>query len=248
MKKLVALLMALMMLFSFALAEETATATDTTTDATEEDTVIALVNGEELMNSTYTQVKNDYLTAYTQMGYDITDEAKKAYVEDLALTAAIQNLLVDQDMRAQGCYDFTEEIENWCTEQGKAAYESAIENVKTTLNDTLELEGDDADNALNVYAAAYAELLGVTEQDYIDVYRTQYATMLYYAWLTQDCPVTEEDVQTEYDSRKAADDTVGELTDDLYNEIAYDIYVERYQAKLKERIEVLSDAAEVTLY
>ena len=60
--------------------------------------------------------------------------------------------------------------------------------------------------------------------------------------------MTEEDVQTEYDSRKAEDDTVGELTDDLYNEIAYDIYVERYQAKLKERIEVLSDAAEVTLY
>ncbi len=243
MKKITALLVALMMLFSFALAEE-ATSTDTTT---EEDYAIALVNGEELMNSDYTQVKNDYLTAYASMGYDITDEVKKAYVEDLALTAAIQNLLVEQDMHAQGCYDFTEEVENWCAEQGQAAYDSAIENVKTTLNDTLEL-GEDETDALDVYAAAYAEMLGVTVQDYIDVYRTQYATMLYYAWLTQDCPVTEEDVQTEYASRKEADDTVGELTEDLYNEIAYDIYVERYQERLKARIEVLSDAAEVTLY
>ena len=178
MKKLVALLMALMMLFSFALAEETATATDTTTDTTEEDTVIALVNGEELMNSTYTQVKNDYLTAYTQMGYDITDEAKKAYVEDLALTAAIQNLLVDQDMRAQGCYDFTEEIENWCTEQGKAAYESAIENVKTTLNDTLELDGDDADNALNVYG-----LCGTAGRDRAGLHRRLPHPVRYHALL-----------------------------------------------------------------
>lgn len=244
MKKLIALLMTLLLLVSCAAAEDVATATDTTEEA---DYVIALVNGEQLMNSTYTQVKNDYLTAYAQVGYDITDEAKKAYVEDLALTAAIQNLLVEQDMRAQGCYDFSEEIETWCTEQGQAAYESALKQVEETLNETLELEEDDAD-ALSVYAAAYAELLGVTAQDYIDVYRTQYATMLYYAWLTQDCPVTAEDVQAEYDTRKASDDTLGDLTDDLYNEIAYDIYAERCKEKLNARIEVLSDEAEVTLY
>ncbi len=243
MKKLIAMLTALLLMFSCAAAEEVATATDTA----EADYVIALVNGEQLMNSTYTQVKNDYLTAYAQVGYDITDEAKKAYVEDLALTAAIQNLLVEQDMRAQGCYDFSEEIETWCSEQGQAAYESALKQVEETLNETLELGEDDAD-ALSVYASAYAELLGVTAQDYVDVYRTQYATMLYYAWLTQDCPVTAEDVQAEYDARKAQDDTLGDLTDDLYDEIAYDIYAERCQEKLKARIDVLSDEAEVTLY
>ena len=160
-----------------------------------------LVNGEVLMNSDYEPVRENYLTSYAALGYDIQDETVSAYLDDLALTAAIQNLLVEQDMRAQGCYDFDEETENWCAEQGQSAYESALAQVAETLNETLELE--DADETLQKYALQYAELLGVTAQDYIDVYRTQYATMRYYAWLTQDCPVTEEEIQAEYERQKA---------------------------------------------
>ena len=242
-KRILMLLLVLMMMTAGAFAEDAETA-QTETDS---DSVIALVNGEALMNSDYEPVRENYLTSYATLGYDIQDETVSAYLDDLALTAAIQNLLVEQDMRAQGCYDFDEETENWCAEQGQSAYESALAQVAETLNETLELE--DADETLQKYALQYAELLGVTAQDYIDVYRTQYATMRYYAWLTQDCPVTEEEIQAEYERQKASGETdIDELTDDLHDEIAYSLYNTRCKEKLSARIEELSDAADVTLY
>ena len=240
-KRILTLLLALMMMTAGAFAEDAETA------RTETDSVIALVNGEALMNSDYEPVRENYLTSYAALGYDIQDETVSAYLDDLALTAAIQNLLVEQDMKAQGCYDFDEETEKWCAEQGQTAYESALAQVAETLNKTLELE--DEDETLQKYALQYAELLGVTAQDYIDVYRTQYATMLYYAWLTQDCPVTEEEIQAEYEQQKASGETdIDELTDDLHDEIAYSLYNTRCKEKLSARIEELSDAADVTLY
>lgn len=240
-KRILTLLLALMMMTAGAFAEEAETA------QTETDAVVALVNGEALMSSDYEPVRENYLTSYAALGYDIQDETVSAYLDDLALTAAIQNLLAEQDMRAQGCYDFDEETENWCAEQGQSAYESALAQVAETLNETLELE--DGDETLQKYALQYAELLGVTAQDYIDVYRTQYATMRYYAWLTQDCPVTEEEIQAEYEQQKANGETdIDELTDDLHDEIAYSLYNTRCKEKLSARIEELSDAADVTLY
>lgn len=240
-KRILTLLLALMMMTAGAFAEEAETA------QTETDAVVALVNGEALMSSDYEPVRENYLTSYAALGYDIQDETVSAYLDDLALTAAIQNLLVEQDMKAQGCYDFDEETEKWCAEQGQTAYESALAQVAETLNKTLELE--DEDETLQKYALQYAELLGVTAQDYIDVYRTQYATMLYYAWLTQDCPVTEEEIQAEYEQQKASGETdIDELTDDLHDEIAYSLYNTRCKEKLSARIEELSDAADVTLY
>lgn len=240
-KRILTLLLALMMMIAGAFAEEAETA-QTATDA-----VVALVNGEALMSSDYEPVRENYLTSYAALGYDIQDETVSAYLDDLALTAAIQNLLVEQDMKAQGCYDFDEETEKWCAEQGQTAYESALAQVAETLNETLELE--DEDETLQKYALQYAELLGVTAQDYIDVYRTQYATMLYYAWLTQDCPVTEEEIQAEYERQKTSGETdIDELTDDLHDEIAYSLYNTRCKEKLSARIEELSDAADVTLY
>lgn len=240
-KRILTLLLALMMMTAGAFAEDAETA------QTETDAVVALVNGEALMSSDYEPVRENYLTSYAALGYDIQDETVSAYLDDLALTAAIQNLLVEQDMKAQGCYDFDEETEKWCAEQGQTAYESALAQVAETLNKTLELE--DEDETLQKYALQYAELLGVTAQDYIDVYRTQYATMRYYAWLTQDCPVTEEEIQAEYEQQKANGETdIDELTDDLHDEIAYSLYNTRCKEKLSARIEELSDAADVTLY
>ena len=240
-KRILSLLLVLMMMTAGAFAEESETA------QTETDAAVALVNGEVLMNSDYEPVRENYLTSYAALGYDIQDETVSAYLDDLALTAAIQNLLVEQDMKEQGCYDFDEETEKWCAEQGQTAYESALAQVAETLNETLELE--DEDETLQKYALQYAELLGVTAQDYIDVYRTQYATMLYYVWLTQDCPVTEEEIQAEYEQQKASGETdIDELTDDLHDEIAYSLYNTRCKEKLSARIEELSDAADVTLY
>lgn len=184
--RIFALALALLMAAGCAFAEDDAT-----------DSVIALVNGQPLYESDYNEAASIYLSSAAQTD----DESLKAYIEDLALTAAIEELLVQQDMQAQGCYDFDESIEAWLAEQGAAAYEAALADVGEALRAALDLTGDED---LTTYALAYAEALGVTEQNYIDVCREQYAYVNYYAWLLRDDPITDEAVEASYEERVAA--------------------------------------------
>lgn len=186
--RILSLVLALLMLMSAGLAEAA-------------DHVVALVNGEELMYSTYYAIESTYLYQYEAAGMDLTDPTVYAYVQDLALSHAIEQMLVVQDMREQGCYDFDDATEVWCVEQGNAAYEQALRDVGEMLRDSLGLVEDED---VKAYALDYAASMGVTAESYIDVYRTQYASAKYQEWLIRDNPVTEADVQAEYDARVAA--------------------------------------------
>lgn len=209
-----------------------------------EDSVIATVNGEPLLSSAYTPIETSYLLSYAGMGVDVTDESMKAYVQDLALTAAIEDMLVRQDMTARGFFDFDEETERWIAEQGAAAYASALADVSDALRAELELSEDDD---VSPYALAYAQLLGVTEADYADVYRKQLATVYYYDALTADIPVTDEDIQAAYEAY-VAENGPAELTDELREALASSLYEERCQTRLAERVDELSASAEVILH
>ena len=161
---------------------------------------VATVNGEPLLYSDYAVVEQSYIYTYLSMGMDPSDAMTAAYIQDMALSTAIENLLLDQDMRAQGCFEFDEETEKWFVEQGTAAYEQALKNVEEMLRSTLEL-GADVD--MSAQALQYAEELGVTVDDYTDVYRTQYATAKYYEWLNGGQEVTDAEVQAAYEERVA---------------------------------------------
>jgi len=186
--RFLSLMMTLVMLAGVALAEMN-------------DPVVATVNGEELLYSEYYAIESAYLYQYEAAGVDLTDDTVYAYLQDLALSYAIEQLLVVQDMRAQGCFDLDEETENWCVEQGNAAYEQALADVGDMMRETLGLVEE---SDVQEYALAYAADLGVTAETYIDVYRTQYATTQYQEWLIRENPVTEADVQAEYEKRVAA--------------------------------------------
>ncbi|MDO5378778.1 MAG: hypothetical protein Q4G52_10635, partial [Clostridia bacterium] len=240
-KHLFALFLLLAMLISVGFAAAEALDSEAPDPETTEDSVIATVNGEALLSSDYTSVETTYLLEYANMGLDLSDEAVKAYVQDLALTAAIENMLVRQDMAAQGFLTFDEETERWIAEQGKAAYESALADVGDVLRAELELSEDDD---VTPYALSYAALLGVTEEDYADVYRTQLATVYYNDWLTQDIPVTDEEIQAAYEAY-VAENGDAELTDELRDALAASLYEQRCQTRLSERIDTLAASAEV---
>lgn len=165
------------------------------------DQIVALVNGEPLYYSTYTQIASAYAYQYQMAGVDIADEMNASYVADLALTYAIEQQLVRQDMAAQNCYAFTAEEEAWCAEQGKLAWEKALSDVGDMLRESLGLV-EDADVA--EYALSYAASLGVNEQTYVDEYRMQLALTYYHAWLIRDNPVDEAAVKAAYEARVAA--------------------------------------------
>lgn len=209
--------------------------------AAQEDAVVAMVNGEPLLASDYKPVETTYLLEYANMGCDVTDESVKAYVQDLALTAAIEDLLVHQDMKAQGFYTFDDQTERWIAEQGAAAYEAALANVSDTLRAELSLTEEDD---ITPYALAYAELLGVTVADYEDVYRTQLATVAYNDWLTRDIPVTDEQIAAAYDAY-VAENGPAELTEELREALAASLYQQRWQERLAARVDELAESAEV---
>ena len=184
MKRILALLIALLMLCGFSCAESA------------QDAVVAIVNGENLTYSDYVSIESAYLYQYETAGVDLSDPDVYAYLQDLALTYAIEQMLVKQDMRNQGCYAFTAEEETWFTDMGKAAYDIALQDVCDALR-----ASSTAEDEVMVYALAYAKSLGVTEATYVDYYRTQYAAARYYEWLTQANPVTDADVISAYAER-----------------------------------------------
>lgn len=186
MKRFLSLLMALLLCTAPALAEVT------------EDYPVATVNGETLMYSTYNAIETAYLYQYESAGVDLTDESIYAYLCDLALSYAVEQMLVDQDMRAQGCYNFDEATEAWFVETGAAAWEQALQDVMNSMSG-YGLSEDE----LLVYALAYAESLGVTEQTYVDYFRTAYAQENYHQWLIRETPITDAEVQAEYEARVA---------------------------------------------
>ena len=188
MKRVLSLLFALILLWSATAWAETG------------DAVIVTVNGEDLLFSDYSAIEAAYLYQYELAGVDLTDPETYAYLQDLALTYAIEQMLVRQDMVAQGCYEFDEETEAWFVETGKAAYAIALKDVKDVIRASDPTLSEDE---VEVYALAYAQSLGVTEQTYIDYYRDQYASARYYEWLIRDNPVTDEDVLAAYDARVA---------------------------------------------
>lgn len=188
-QRIMALVLAMLLLIVGAVAETAA------------DTVIAVVNGEQLLESEYLVYENQYLQTYANAGCDVNDETIKAYLQDVALTAAIQEMLIRQDMTAHDCFSFDAETEAWLTREGKAAYEAALAETGEMLREQLGMESD---VDMLPYAMTYAKTIGVTEADYINVYRNQYANINYYHWLLTDNPVTDEDVQTAYNERVEA--------------------------------------------
>ena len=186
MKRFLSLLMALLLCAAPALAE------------TAEDYAIANVNGEDLMYSKYKAIETAYLYQYESAGVDLTDESVYSYLCDLALSYALEQMLVEQDMRAQGCYEFDAETEAWFAESGKAAWDQALQDVMDSMR-----TADSSDDELMVYALAYAESLGVSEQTYVDYFRTAYAQENYHQWLIRETPITDADVQSAYEARIA---------------------------------------------
>lgn len=166
-----------------------------------ENPVVATVNGENVFYDEYAAIESVYLYQYMAMGLDVYDNATYAYVQDLAMTHVIEQKLVEQDMRAQGCFDVGAENEAWCVEQGHLAWENALADVGEMMRQTLDLT-EDFD--MREYALSYADGLGVNEQTYVDEFRMQLAQVNYYEWLLGENAITDEVVQAAYEARVAA--------------------------------------------
>ncbi|MBR1686064.1 MAG: peptidylprolyl isomerase [Clostridia bacterium] len=182
------LLLLALMLFSLACAEAP----------------YATVNGEALSGETIDLYLNKLHADYGVTDPSLLDDVTEAYLKDLALQSAIEDMLLRQDMVREGFYTFDEETEAWLTEAGEAAYESALLDVGEMIRETLELN-DVSDADLREYALLYAQRLGVSSENYVQVFRDEYARLRYEDWLLSDTQVTQEEIEAAYASRVETD-------------------------------------------
>ena len=164
----------------------------------------ATVNGEALSGETIDLYLNKLHADYGVTDPSLLDNVTEAYLKDLALQSAIEDMLLRQDMVREGFYTFDEETEAWLVEAGEAAYESALLDVGEMIRETLELD-DLSDADLREYALLYAQRLGVSSENYVQVFRDEYARLRYEDWLLSGAQVTQEEIEAAYVSRVETD-------------------------------------------
>ncbi len=188
-QKLLVTLMVLMMLAGCAAAEKTPA-------------VAAVVNGEEVLQSEVDSQLVYYTQLYSANGVDTSDETIAAYLADIALTAAVSDRLLVQDMTAQGVFTFTEDEATAITAQAENAYAIAIAQIAASYKATDEGAKASDDEAI-AYAQSYVDGQGYTLAYLQQYYQNDAASQKYADLLMEGEVITDEDVQTAYDKRVA---------------------------------------------
>ena len=204
MRKFTALLLAILMLLLMEMSWAQA-AEDEEVQGTEvqEDQVVAIVNGEEILLSTLETIEAQYESLYEDRGYDLEEESVRAHLSDTALSALIEALLIEQDMRAQGFYDFDEEEEAAFEQLGQQAYDACLQelesayfasmNVEDTQDELTDSDTYQAQTDAEAYAVRMASQAGYSAETLAQNYRDQAALEAYQASLMEGEEITEED-------------------------------------------------------
>ena len=191
MKKMMLVLLALVMALSTAFAEGT-------------DAVVATVNGEAIMHSALDAQKEYYASLFSSYGLDIADETISAYIEDMSLTALIEDLLLVQDMTEKGVYNFTDVELSEINENAVNAYSQTVVELGTyLLNNYGASDEDMTDENIVLYGTSAAEMYGYTLDYFIEYCQNDAASQKYADMLMEGVEITEEEVVKEYEARVA---------------------------------------------
>lgn len=194
----------------------------------EENTIVAIVNGQELKGSDYNAQLNIAQTTFQQMGQDPTTEEVAKQVKDYTLENLVGQTLLMQEVDKKG-YKATDEAINKKLETIKGqykdekAFEQALKNNNITLDELKKQISDEVR-----YSQYIENDLKVEE-------------------------VKEEDVKKYYDtmvsSLKESDDKSTEVPEykDVKETLKVNLESQKTQEKLSEKVEELKKAAKIEL-
>ncbi len=133
--------------------------------------------------------------------YDTTDADNIADAQDSAIDALIQQAVIDQKIAELGLDQFTDEEISEMQASVDETYNGYLDSVKTYYFADTELTGDELDAAI---AAKMAEL-GYPDTDaLLKDQKTSKSDEKLKDYVVKDVAVTEDEIQTEYDSRVEA--------------------------------------------
>lgn len=132
------------------------------------------------------------------MSYDTTDETHISDAQDSAIQSLIQEAVVKQKATELGFYDFTSDELADIQSTVDSNYDSYISSVKTNYFADTELTGDDLEAAVE---AKMAELGYPDKDSMLEDQKDTKAQEKLKASVVKDVAVTDEEIQTEYDTR-----------------------------------------------
>lgn len=142
-----------------------------------------------------------YLYSMYGYTYDTTDADNIADAQDSAIDALIQQAVIDQKIAELGLDQFTDEEISEMQASVDETYNGYLDSVKTYYFADTELTGDELDAAI---AAKMAEL-GYPDTDaLLKDQKTSKSDEKLKDYVVKDVAVTEDEIQTEYDSRVEA--------------------------------------------
>lgn len=143
---------------------------------------------------------------YYGSSYDVSDPANIASAQEAAVDSIKRDLVLKAKIAEMGLEkNLTEEDLTSIKETAQSSYDSALSYAKTQVDQTLE--GD----ALEAAAVKYLEDAKATLADYEEDAKNSKLSELLRAEVVKDVTVSDEEVQTEYDTRvESAKTTYGE--------------------------------------
>lgn len=174
-------------------------------DTAQEDTVLAVVNGENLMQSDVDSYAYYLLYLYYSQGFDITNPELTAYIQQAAIQGSVEQAVFFQKAKELGFDQFTAEEEAQLQQDAQASLDAEIENWITN-NAGLAEDATDADKATaRVNAIAALEAQGYTLEALIASLRQDMIYERLYADMVKDATVTDEEVRAAFDAQVEAD-------------------------------------------
>ncbi len=142
-----------------------------------------------------------YIYSMYGMTYDTTDEDHISSAQDSAIDALIQQAVIDQKATELGFYTFTDDELSEMQQSVDTTYDGYISSVKTNYFADTELTGDELETAV---IDKMTELGYPDKDSLLDSQKATKAEEKLKASVVKDVAVTDDEIQTEYDSRVAS--------------------------------------------
>lgn len=174
-KRLIAALAAAVLMMTMGLAGALAEGENAAivADLTTEPVLLASVNGTEIWsnNKSMQDLMNSYISYYSSMGYDTSDEGFLTYLNAIGLRWAVDGALYEQKAAELGVEPLTEEQRAELETAAKAEWEEAVSYYAQSQGNLTEESTEEEKLAARVDAIAYIESnYQFTEESYINEY------------------------------------------------------------------------------
>ena len=195
-KTLLALLMAMTLMLS-------ACGTLIVKDVAVDNATPILTLGDEVITKEQVITMRDrYLDLWaSQYGIDPTEEQYIQVAQDSAVAALKEDLVLRTKTKELGLDTLTEEEEAAAAEAAETQFESDKALIQSIYFAETELEGEELDQAV----IAQMEAMGVTHDSYVESARVEALDTKLKNYIVADVAVTDEEVETTFNSRVEAD-------------------------------------------